>query len=471
MRFKQIIASLGKCATSRVACLAFVVLGVAGVSNAQNVRLDTFKTGFSGPLALRHAGDASNRLFVVEQGGAIKIIQNGATLATNFLTMSTTQSCQWGGAAVVPGFTSGGERGLLGLAFHPQFASNRKFYVNFSDGSGGGHTTVAEFQASVADPNVANPASCKILLRVNQDFSNHNGGNVLFGPDGFLYIGMGDGGSGGDPCGRAQTLNPANLNAAGNCAVKANFTAALAGNANSRGLLGKLLRIDVNSTTAAGHSLCGVPSAQVADFAIPAANTFPGVVTKCPEVLAYGLRNPWRFSFDRSTGDLTIGDVGQNDVEEVSFFKRDATNGLVSGLNFGWNCFEGESLFSSTGSCAGASLALTHDPVFVVPHPGAGASLTGGYVYRGPVAALSGLYIAGDYIKNELYIASPQNLTAPGAAQPNWPVRILRAADVGTAGLIPTSFGEDEAGNVYMVDGAGTIYRFDSDTLLLNGFE
>jgi glucose/arabinose dehydrogenase len=440
-------------------------MGVA-IANANEPVFEPFVNVGSLAIAVRHAGDTSGRVFVATQNGNIRVVNNSGSLVTTpFLTINGSTVCQWAGASATPGFTSGGERGLLGLAFHPQYSVNRRFFINFTDS--GGHTNIAELLASSTDPNIAEAGSCKILMRVKQDFSNHNGGNLLFGPDGLLYIGMGDGGSGGDPCNRGQTLNPANLNDTGNCTVGATFNvAALPGNPNSRALLGKMLRIDVNGTTATGHSLCGTPSNLAAGYSIPATNVFANGATKCPEVLYYGLRNPWRWSFDRLTGDLIIGDVGQNAVEEISFVRRAPE--FSGGLNFGWNCFEGESSFSATGSCAGANLAATHDPVMPLPQGGSGGSITGGYIYRGPKPALSGLYIAADYIKSEFYLATPSNLTAPGSAQPNWAFRTFTNSSLGFSGVV-TSFGEDEAGNVYVATANGAILRVSA--WLKDGFE
>jgi glucose/arabinose dehydrogenase len=455
--------------------LLAATLGASFYASAQPIpdpEMRIYKSGFSAPLAVRNAGDGSNRLFVVEQGGAIRIIDGAAnTLTTNFLTVNSTLSCSWNGASTTPGFTTGGERGLLGLAFHPNYSSNRRFFINFTDVNG--DTTIAELQAQAANANLADTSSCRILLRVDQDFANHNGGNLLFGPDGFLYIGMGDGGSGGDPCSRGQALLPANLNNAGSCAVDANFVTA-GGNSDSRALLGKMMRIDVNGTTPAAavggsRTLCGVPSDQVAFYAIPASNTF-GAAGTCSETFAYGLRNPWRFSFDRQTGDLLIGDVGQNAFEEINFHQRGAS-GLIAGLNYGWNCWEGESAFNG---CSTPALSATHDPVMVYPNTGV-ASVVGGYIYRGTDTRLTGLYIAADTRSDRVFIARPSGLTAPGATQPNWTfnTRATTALGLTTAASAIVSFGEDEFGTLYAAAiGDGTIYVIGSLPIIFrDGFE
>jgi len=293
--------------------------------------------GLVDPIGVTNAGDGSGRLFVVQRSGQVRVINPDGTLrAAPFVDMS--------GAAR---FVSGGEQGLLGLAFHPSFAANGRLFVDYTrgDGSGAWEEVVSELTAS-GDRSSANPASERILLVVADPFSNHNGGQLAFGPDGYLYIAMGDGGSGGDPYGNGQ---------------------------NQQALLGKILRIDVNGAHAAGK-----------EYAIPNSNPYaPGGVSPgvgLPEIWAYGLRNPWRFSFDRANGDLYIGDVGQNAWEEID---RQAA-GSRGGQNYGWNAFEGTHCYQS---CAGVSYI---PPIAEYSHS-SGCSVTGGYVYRGTAqAALKG---------------------------------------------------------------------------------
>ena len=240
-------------------------------------------TGLSAPVDVANAGDGSGRLFVVEQGGKIRIVRDGALVERPFLDI--------GGR-----ITSGGERGLLGLAFHPDYPTDPRFFVDYTDRDG--NTVVSSFRVSATDPDVADPGSESILLHVDQPFANHNGGGLGFGPDGDLYIALGDGGSEGDPQGNGQRLDT---------------------------LLAKILRIDVDGGAAAG-----------APYGIPADNPFVGTAGAKPEIWLYGLRNPWRFRFDRQTGDLWIGDVGQDAWEEI-----DVARAGVGGLDFGWNRTEG----------------------------------------------------------------------------------------------------------------------------------
>ena len=338
-------------------------------------------SGLSMPVQVTHAGDGSGRLFVVEQTGAIKIIKNGAVLGTPFLNLSSLVSCC-------------GERGLLGLAFHPNYKNNGYFYVNYTRASDGA-TVIARYSVS-NNPDQANAGSAFILLTIAQPYSNHNGGQVMFGPDGYLYIGMGDGGSGGDPQNNAQ---------------------------NTGVLLGKLLRLDVNS---------GSP------YGIPPTNPYVGPGNPLDEIWALGLRNPWRFSFDRLTGDLYIGDVGQNAWEEIDF--QPGSSG--GGLNFGWRCREGAHNYDFSGNCG--SLSLT-EPIAEYSHS-EGNAVTGGYVYRGNLyPALWGRYFFADYGAGKIW-----SIYKTGAT--TWSTREL---ELDTNFLI-SSFGEDENGELYVVEYSST---------------
>lgn len=333
--------------------------------------------GFARPLLLIHAGDGSGRLFVVEQGGSIYVVQNGETLAEPFLNIEERVG------------SDGNEQGLLGLAFHPDFETSGFFYVNYTDLNG--DTVISRFSVS-GDANVADANSEQTLLQVDQPFPNHNGGHLEFGPDGFLYAGLGDGGSQGDPRGNGQSLDT---------------------------LLGKLLRIDVNS---------GSP------YGIPADNPFGN------EIWAYGFRNPWRFSFDRATGDLYIADVGQNQFEEIDFLP----GGIAGGTNFGWNYFEGRQVYEGTPP-EGIQLM---EPVAEYEHGSTRCSVTGGYVYRGAnLPAWQGVYVFADFCSGEIW-----GLVQHSGG--NWEMQILY-----DTGFNATSFGLDEAGELYLVDRAGEIYQ------------
>lgn len=348
------------------------------------VTLEPVAKGFSAPLWLTHAGDGSGRLFVVEQGGTVRIISGGAVVKRPYLDISRLVS-------------SGGERGLLGLAFAPDFETSGRLFVNYTDTEG--DTVVAAFTAD--DPASSAPAldGPIPLLKVEQPYANHNGGCIMFGPDGRLWIGMGDGGSGGDPQGNGQ---------------------------NPRTLLGKMLTVTIATQT-------------------------PQATSKkpwgAPQIVANGLRNPWRFSFDRETGDLWIGDVGQNEWEEIDVVLH---ADLSSSPNFGWNRWEGTHPFRGGDAGDRASMKF---PVIQYDHD-EGQSVTGGYVYRGSRhPAMRGTYLFADYSTG--WIAGTR-LPAAGAAADDGTLdyRVL----VTEAGN-PASFGEDESGELYVVDLGGTISR------------
>jgi glucose/arabinose dehydrogenase len=294
---------------------------------------------------------------------------------------------------------SGGEKGLLSVAFHPQYAQNGFFYVNYTDRASSFHTDIARYSVSATDPNRADPASARILLEINQPFANHNGGQLQFGPDGFLYIGMGDGGSGGDPGNRAQ---------------------------NTSELLGKMLRIDVNASP----------------YAVPPSNPFIGRSGFRPEIWALGLRNPWRFSFDRSTGDLWIADVGQGSFEEIDY--QPATS--IGGENYGWRRMEGTHCFNPSSNCTDGALVL---PVVQYDHSGGACSVTGGYVYRGArYPRLVGMYIYGDYCNGVIWGATRRT---DGS---------VVSTVLTDAGFLISTFGEDANGEIYVADhGNGRIHH------------
>ena len=353
---------------------------VTGFPDPAGFEWVTIAEGLTRPVDLRHAGDGSGRLFVAEQAGRILILQNGQLQFEPFLDITDRVDDEQN------------EQGLLGLAFHPDFANNGFFYVNYT--KRGGDTVIARFTAS---GNVADPNSELRLLEVNQPFPNHNGGALAFGADGYLYIGLGDGGAGGDPLGNGQKLST---------------------------LLGKILRIDVNS---------GDP------YSIPADNPFGD------EVWAYGLRNPWRFTFDSLTGDLWIGDVGQGDYEEVDFVPA----GTPGGINFGWSLTEGMHPFG------GNRPPENHwPPVFEYDHADtvSGCSVTGGYVYRGSMPEWYGIYFYGDYCTGNIWAA----LHLVNGAE-----ELFNAERLFELSVTISSFGVDEAGELYIVNHNGSILRLE----------
>ncbi len=357
------------------------------------IGFETVAEGFDRPVHVADPGDGSGRLFVVEQEGRIRIVRDGETEPEPFLD-------------IVDRVESGGnEQGLLGIAFHPDFAENGLFFVGYTarGGDGAGNNTVARFRVA-DDPNRADRESGAILLSVPDPFRNHNGGLVAFGPDGYLYVGFGDGGASGDPEENAE---------------------------DPSALLGKILRIDIDRPDA------GQP------YGIPADNPFADGVDGAPEVWAYGLRNPWRFSFDRETGDLWIADVGQNAREEVNVQSAES----AGGENYGWDLMEGTACFEDA-ACEATAEDL--DLVLPVAEYGRdlGISVTGGYVYRGEaVPELRGVYLFADFGTGLLW-----GLGRDAAGE--WV-----ASEPVETGINPSSFGEDAAGELYVTDLNGGLYR------------
>ncbi|MCU0306495.1 MAG: PQQ-dependent sugar dehydrogenase [Thermoleophilia bacterium] len=365
-----------------LAALALAALAPA----AQALTLEPVATGFDAPLLAVAAPGQPDTLYVVEQGGTVRIVRGGRTLPSPFLDISDRIS-------------SGGEQGLLGLAFHPRFAENGRLYVDFTDPAG--DTRVVEYRVG-RDADAVDPGTARRILAVDQPFSNHNGGHLAFGPDGFLHVGLGDGGGGGDPLRAGQRLDT---------------------------LLGKILRIDVDRRSA-GRA-----------YAIPPGNPFAGRRGARAEIWHLGLRNPWRFSFDRQGGAMWIGDVGQNAIEEVS--RAPAGRG---GLNFGWNAFEGTTRFPGGGPARGRVVG----PVAQYTHA-KGCSVTGGFVSRGPAApSLRGRYVYADYCSGRVW-------TVPAGARRATGREIT--ARLGRTLQNVTSFGEDAQGNLLII-GSGSVFRF-----------
>lgn len=361
---------------------------------AVTIKAEPVVTGLSSPVDITHAGDGSGRLFITLQGGRVVIFDGVQILSPPFLDINSLVS-------------SGGERGLLGAAFHPNYVGNGFFYVSYTDTAG--DSVIARYSVSL-DPNRADPTSGVILLTIPQPFSNHNGGQLHFGPDGYLYIGIGDGGSGGDPQNNGQDLGT---------------------------LLGKILRIDVDS---------GFP------FTVPPDNPFVGVVGAREEIWSFGLRNPWRFSFDRLTGDMFIGDVGQNSWEEVDFQPANSTGGE----NYGWRLMEGNSCFNPAINCNNGTLTL---PILAYDHS-VGCSVTGGYLYRGSKNPnLNGLYLYGDFCSGLIWGAQEDGLGG-------WNTTVLLDTNFSIS-----TFGEDESGEIYFAHLSatdGTIYQVVQSTSSTN---
>ena len=351
--------------------------------------------GLSFPIFLTAPPGDTARLFVVEKDGKIKVVNKATNLLIGtFLDISSLVS-------------TGGEQGLLGLAFDPQYATNGRFYVSYTDKTGIGNSVIARYLVS-SNSNVAVSTADRIILTVTQPFANHNGGMIAFGLDGMLYIGFGDGGDAGDPGNRAQNPNE---------------------------LLGKLLRIDVSQGAVAPEPA----------YAIPPTNPFVGQSGKREEIWSLGLRNPWRYSFDRQTADLYIADVGQGNWEEVDV--ATSASGGGRGINYGWKVMEGNHCFFPSAGCNMTGLTL---PRLEYDHSNGACSITGGYAYRGAaIPALQGTYFYGDFCAGFVRSFRLMNGTA---------TQFLDWAALRPAGNI-TSFGEDAAGELYIMTSAGGLYR------------
>lgn len=354
---------------------------------SQNITLELFKDGFTSPVDLKHAGD--DRVFVVEKGGRIKIVNpDGTVNSTLFLDITGQVS-------------TGNEQGLLGLAFHPDYTSNGYYFVNYTKTDG--DTRIARFTVDPSNPAITLAGSELTIIEYSQPFSTHNGGAIAFGSDGYLYIASGDGGSGGDPGNRAQ---------------------------NTTQLLGKILRLDIDTP------------APPLNYSIPTDNPFFGSATNAEEIWAYGLRNPWRISFDNETNNLWIADVGQENVEEIN-----RNSSLDAGLNYGWRCYEGSQAYNTTGCPATTELTF---PIaeYSSSSSTSNCSITGGYVYRGATYLdLQGLYFFADVCSGLIgTVANDGTLTELGNYSGSW-----------------VSFGVDVLNELYIISITGSIYKIQGE--------
>jgi glucose/arabinose dehydrogenase len=378
--FKLFVTSL--CVVILAACVESVQANTPPAP--EGLTLTPFVDGLELPVFITPVIGSNDKYFVLEKVGRVRVVENGEVLEQPVLDIQDLVS-------------TGNEQGLLGIALHPDYQSNGYIYINYTDnantGTGPQNTQIVRYTVS---NDVADPASAKTILTVEQPHSNHNAGMIAFGPDGYLYIVLGDGGSGGDPYNLGQNMNE---------------------------LLGKMLRIDVDN---------GDP------YAIPEDNPFVGQEGVRPEIWTVGWRNPWRFSFDRETGDMWLGDVGQNAYEEISF--QAAGQG---GGNYGWRCYEATHEYDLSENCEGKEFI---DPVLEYDHS-QGASVTGGYVYRGSaIPDLQGRYVFGDFTNGYIWFASQQNGT--------WTSTLWQDTDLNIS-----SFGEDADGELFVIDYGGTIYR------------
>jgi glucose/arabinose dehydrogenase len=373
--------------------LLYYLLMLSYLGQSQTISLQSIATGFASPVEITNAGDS--RLFVVQKGGLIRILNaDGTVNATPFLNLSAFVS-------------TNSERGLLGLAFHPNYATNGYFFVNYTNLAG--NTVIARYTVNASNPNIANTTET-VLMTITQPFANHNGGTIKFGPDGYLYIGMGDGGSGGDPGNRAQNINEN---------------------------LGKMLRIDVNTTTAPFYSS-------------PNSNPYVGVAGN-DEIWAIGLRNPWKFSFNRLNGDLWIADVGQDAVEEINKVVSPLPN---SGINFGWRCYEGNSTYITSGCAPSSAMSF---PFIQYTRFGGACSVTGGYYYTGSAYPnFQNNYFFTDYCDNKIRMVNNAGVITTTAA---------------FSGNNFVTFGEDINGELYIAGiTSGTVYKIIDSSLSNSNF-
>ena len=374
--------------------LLFNLLLLSIIGYSQTISLQSFGTGFVSPVEITNAGDT--RLFVVQKGGLIRILNaDGTVNATPFLNLSSL-------------VTTNSERGLLGLAFHPNYATNGYFFVNYTNLAG--NTVIARYTVSATNPNIANTSET-VLMTITQPFSNHNGGTLKFGSDGYLYIGMGDGGSGGDPGNRAQNINEN---------------------------LGKMLRIDVNVSAAPF-------------YASPSSNPYVGVAGN-DEIWAIGLRNPWKFSFNRLNGDLWIADVGQDAIEEINKVVSPLPN---SGINFGWRCYEGNSTYNASGCAPSSTMRF---PFVQYARFGGACSVTGGYYYSGTAYPnFQNKYFFTDYCDNKIRMVDNAGVITTTAS---------------FSGNNFVTFGEDVNGELYIAGiTSGTVYKIIDSSLSESNFK
>ncbi|MDC8014169.1 PQQ-dependent sugar dehydrogenase [Tahibacter soli] len=411
-------------------------------------RFPNASTTFSTPVAIRAPNDGSNRVFIVQKGGTIRVVKNGTLLTTPFLTRAVTTSS---------------ESGLLGLAFHPNFgkpdlAHNTEFYIFYTRPAADERLgtspdqVVARYTVPTPDSDVAD-TNGTIVLRIPDLAGNHNGGDIHFGADGYLYISSGDSGAQNNPHGFAECLwkKPADSNR-NSCGTNPSGTQYY--------LLGKMLRIDVDTRGGtATADMCGSNGVNPLEYAIPASNPHTGTSNTCDEIWSHGFRNPWRWSFDRANGRMIIGDVGQGNYEEVTV----EAAGIAGGLDHGWSRCEGRHYFTTSGSGTNCpATTSTIAPVIEYSHAAGDCAVVGGFVFRGPIAPMRGTYFYSDSCTGKLWWAD-STLT------PTWDAGGQNDTGLSSSGIY--GFGEDQAGNVYVGQGNGQVFKLTSDFIFEDGFE
>lgn len=443
----------------------FCAFSIVFAANPTGVGLRTFATGLAQPIAM--AQSTLGDFYVAERGGKIRLLGSSGQFLTDpvFDISAPAFECRWQGQMTPMRMETGGEGGLLNLALDPNFQTNGRIYIYFTTAE---TIVLARIRVDIGAPTFILPNSCEALMRLPTPPSIHLGGSLAFAADGLLYVGIGNIGQGCEQyvaasqtpfCQTTSVINGVQFN------PKAGF------------LRGKILRFDVNTPLPAGHNLCGVPTLSASLYSTPPENAF-GASDKCPEIFAFGLRNPWRTSVDRSTGDFLIGDVGEGAFEELNLLKRTAI-GIPAGANLGWPCFEGFRPFASHEFCQNLTLNNTHQPVAVFGYVNDFHTIIGGYRYRGPDSAFDGMYLGADSVNSDrqkIVVARPAVIAPVGQVQPQWsyvPLNSAQLFTVGTPLSYVVSLAQDRVGNLYTLDFNGVIqqFTFNADVEFQSRFE
>lgn len=443
----------------------FCAFSVVFAANPTGVGLRTFASGLAQPIAMTQSifGD----FYVAERGGKIRVLGSLGQILTDptFDVGAPTFECGWLGQMTPMRMQTGSEGGLLNLILDPDFQTNGRIYIYFTTAES---IVLARIRADIGAPTFILPNSCEALMRLPTPPGIHLGGSLAFGADGLLYVGIGNIGQGCEQYVAASQTPFCQTSSA---------IAGIQFNPQAGFLRGKILRFDINTPLPAGHNLCGVPTLSASLYSTPTENAF-GPGDKCPEIFAFGLRNPWRTSVDRSTGDFLIGDVGEGTYEELSLLKRTAI-GIPAGANLGWPCFEGFHPFASHDFCQNLTLNNTHQPVAVFGYVDDFHTIIGGYRYRGPVSAFDGMYLGADSVntnRQKIVVGRPAVISPIGQAQPQWSYVPLNSAQLFAVGAplsYVVSLAQDRVGNLYTLDFNGNIqqFTFNADVEFQSRFE
>lgn len=452
--------------------LIAVIFGIAGASMARaasinGVGLTLFADGLASPVAMVNA--PNGLFYVAELSGKIRVLnQDGSLRPQPAINLADPQfSCRWLGQTVTMPLVRIGEGGLLNLAVDPNFNSNLRLYFYYTTAN---TLVLARMRFAPISQDSLVPNSCEVLLQLPLTGHDHVGGSLAFSAEGFLNLGIGN-----NHRGCEQITSPSQASQFGFNCTSAGSIGGVAFNQNAGYFRGKVIRLNVNLGSAAGHRLCGVPNNMPALYRAPAENSF-GPADKCPEIFAYGLRNPWRMNVDRITGDLTIGDVGENRFEELDFLMAGADFLIESGANLGWPCFEGLFQHSSTGVCSKLTLGAIHQPVMVFPSEQNFRTVIGGYRYRGPSSEFNGFYLGADASSGRVVMAESPVPAPIGQQQIGWDYiarNSLQMYNTTISLSYPVSLAQDNQGNLFILDINAAIYQFtfNADVEFQSGFE